>query len=274
MVRLLVILLLSHTLLSATTSLIDKVHSFLDDDVYKVNRSFINIIFANESDFIDDDKIDVVKVIATLKENGLLQLFFKQPEKLTITFSANGNALFFTKIMSDSLHSMGYYRFITNYSQIDSTQFIWSISMESEYVTDPILLGDELKKYGCEIVDIKRESKVKWFYSIDMSYAHLKSQEINSGEVLKLHRGQNREWWLKVDKVKRLKITSLPGNFWYPNLSFFSEKMRLLKVYRRDKKTWQISVRLPRESYYIKIGDIYTLKNLKNGVEIEAQGVR
>lgn len=274
MVKLLVIFLLSNTLLSANTALIEKVHSFLDSDTYKINRSFINIIFANESDFIHDDKIDSVKVITTLKENGLLQLFFKKPKKLTITFSANGNALFFTKIMNDSLRSMGYYRFITNHSQIDSTQFIWSISMESEYVTDPILLRDALKKHGCEIVDIKRESKVNWFYSIDMSGAHLKSQEIQAQELLKLHRGQNKEWWLKVDKVKKLKITSHTGNSWYPKLSFFSEKMRLLKVYRRDKKTWQISVRLPIESTYVKIGDIYTLKNLKNGIEIEAQGVR
>lgn len=274
MVKLLFILLFNSALLSASTPLIEKVQSFLDSDVYKVNRSFINIIFANEGDFIYDDKIDSVKVITTLKENGLLQLFFKKPKKLTITFSANGNALFFTKIMNDSLRSMGYYRFITNYSQIDSTQFIWSISMESEYVTDPILLRDALKKHGCEIVDIKRESEVDWFYSIDMSQAHLKSQEIQAQELLKLRRAQNREWWLKVDKVKRLKITSLAGNSWFPNLSFFSEKMRLLKVYRRDKKTWQISVKLPRESCYIKIGDIYTLKNLKNGIEIEAQGVR
>ena len=274
MVILLLILLVNITLLQASTPLIEKVKSFLDEDVYNVNRSFINIIFANEKEFIEDKNIDSVKVISTLKENGLLQLFFKEPKKLKISFKTNGNALFFTKIMNDTLRSMGYYRYITVDSKIESSNFLWIVSMESEYITDPILLQNALKKHGCKIVDIQRESDVNWAYDIDMSQAHLKSQELHENEILKLKRGQNREWWLKIDTIKKLKITSLPGNSWYPNLAFFSEKMRLLKVYRRDKKTWQIAVRLPQESYYIKVGDIYTLKNLKNGVKIEAMGLR
>jgi len=273
-VKIFLLLLINITILSASTQLIEKVRQFLDDDVYQVNRSFIGIIFANEKDFMVSDRVDSVKVIRTLKENGLLQLFFKKPKKLTITFSSNGNALFFTKIMNDTLRSMGYYRYITVDSKIDSSKFIWSISMESEYVTDPILLQSALKKYGCNLADVKRESATKWYYSIDMSKAHLKSYDISDDEVLKLKRAQNREWWVKIDKIKKLKMTSLPGNSWFPNLSFYSDKMQLLKVYRRDKKTWQIAVRLPRESCYIKIGDIYTLKNLKNGVKLEAQGLR
>jgi len=268
------LLFLSVTSLYGNTLVIDKVKSFLDPSVYAHNRSFINIIFMDESKFLSHDKVDAVKIIATLKQNGLLKLFFTKPKEITITFNANAPSLFFTKIMFDTLRSMGYYRFITKEAKMDDGGFFWTISMESEYVTDPILLSHALEKRGCKISDIKRSSASQWFYSIDMHNAHLKSKIIHDGEVISLRRAQNSEWWVNISAIKKLKITSNRGNIWYPSIAFYSKELQLLKVYKRDKKTYQIAVKLPKDSFYIKISDIYTLKNLKNGLKLEAQGER
>ena len=61
---------------------------------------------------------------------------------------------------------------------------------------------------------------------------------------------------------------------WYPDLAFFDAQLHLLKSYKRDKKTWQIKLAMPRDAVYVRIGDLYHLKNIKEGLEIEAIGVK
>ena len=80
--------------------------------------------------------------------------------------------------------------------------------------------------------------------------------------------------WLNVSQVQRLTLTSLRGNNWYPYIAFYDSSMRLLKVYKRDRKTWEVTVRPPRDAVYVKVTDLYTLKNIKDGFRILPKGVK
>jgi len=251
--------------------LYEKINALIGDDAYARHKAFIKIIFADEDKFYTNSRVDVAIVISTLKDNGLLDLFFKKPQEMHLTFSSSGNPLFFVKIMSDTLSSMGYYRFITDRSKQDESGFFWTIRLTGEYAIDPILLKDALNKRGCSIVDIDRHSQTNWSYDIDMKNAYLMLKELKpfTEKVLKK---SLYEHWLNVKSSKSLTIWSLSGNSWYPYISIYNKELHLLKVFKRDSRTKKLKLKLPDNTTYVKIADLYSLKNIKQGLRVQAQG--
>ncbi len=251
----------------------EKIRSLLGENAYARHREFIKIIFSDEENFYTNRRVDVTKVIQTLKDNGLLELFFKKPQQMHLTFQSSGYPLFFVKIMSDTLQSMGYYRFITDRSKQDESGFFWTIRLTGEYAIDPVLLQDALAKRGCSIVDIDRNTATDWSYQIDMKKAYLMLKELEpyTERVLKK---SLYEHWLNVKSAKSLTIWSLSGNSWYPYVSIYDKELHLLKVYKRDKKTRKITLQLPEETAYVKLADLYSLKNIKQGLRVQAKGTK
>ena len=251
----------------------EKIKELIGDKAYARHVKFIKIIFANEEDFYTNDRVDVANVIKTLKDNGLLDLFFKKPKEMHLTFQSSGYPLFFVKIMSDTLQSMGYYRFITDRSKQDESGFFWTIRLTGEYAIDPVLLKSALQKRGCDIVDIDRNSKTNWSYHIDMKNAYLMLEELLPYKERELKKSLY-EHWLNVKSSKSLILWSLKGNNWYPYVSIYDKELHLLKVYKRDRKTKKIKLELPQGTVYVKIADLYSLKNIKGGLRAQTQGVK
>jgi len=250
-----------------------KIQALLGEDAYARHVKFINIIFGDIDNFIVNQRVDVAKVIQTLKDNGLLDLFFKKPQEMHLTFQSSGYPLFFVKIMSDTLQSMGYYRFITERSKQDESGFFWTIRLTGEYAIDPVLLKAALKKRGCDIVDIDRHTQTDWSYHIDIKNAYLMLEELRpfTEKVLKK---SLYEHWLNVKSSKSIVLWSLSGNNWYPYVSFYDKELHLLKVYKRDKRTKKITLELPEDTSYVKIADLYSLKNIKQGLRVQAKGTK
>lgn len=251
--------------------LTQKIKSFIDSDVYEKNKKFIEIIFSPKSEFYNHGSVNVVKVIATLKDNGLLKLFFNSPKTLKLHFKTYGSPLFFVKLMSDSLRNMGYYRYVTTSSNFDSLEFTWSISLTSEYATDPLILQKELMKSGCKIVDIEHNDMTEWTYVVDMVDGFLNIPLLRAQERVSLKRSLYAHW-LNVSQVQKLIITSSWRNHWYPYIAFYDSSLGLIKVLKRDKRSHKVVVRVPKFAKYIKISDIYTLKNLKDKLSIDPVG--
>ena len=251
----------------------EKIHALLGEDAYARHVKFIKIIFADTDEFFTNERVDVAKVIQTLKDNGILELFFKKPQEMHLTFQSSGHPLFFVKIMSDTLQSMGYYRFITDRSKQDESGFFWTIRLTGEYAIDPILLKNALQKRGCDIVDINRHNQTDWSYHIDIKNAYLMLDELRpfTEKVLKK---SLYEHWLNVKSSKSIVLWSLSGNNWYPYVSFYDKELHLLKVYKRDKRTRKITLELPEDTSYVKIADLYSLKNIKQGLRVQAKGTK
>ena len=250
-----------------------KVQSILDAKSYAQNEAFIKIIFSPASKFMINDRVDSVKVVETLKENGLLELFFDKPTKIILEFKTNGAPLFFAKIVSDTLRNIGYYRFVTNASKYNSSEFTWSVSITSEYAADPMILQKELQKSGCSIVDIKRESPTRWSYTIDMQNAHLPVKKLQERVVVTLRRSLF-PYWLDVSQIRRLRVVSRGRNHWYPDVSFYDSHLHLVKVVQRDKRMYDVMFNIPKNAKYIKIADLYTMKNIKDSLELHPVGSR
>lgn len=251
----------------------EKIKDLIGTNAYARHVKFIKIIFENEDDFYTNNRVDVANVIKMLKDNGLLDLFFKKPQEMHLTFQSSGYPLFFVKIMSDTLQSMGYYRFITDRSKQDESGFFWTIRLTGEYAIDPVLLKNALMKRGCDIVDIDRHSKRDWSYHIDMKDAYLMLDELAPYKERELKKSLY-EHWLNVKSSKSLVLWSLKGNNWYPYVSIYDKELHLLKVYKRDRKTRKITLELPQDTVYVKIADLYSLKNIKGGLRAQTQGVK
>jgi len=231
-----------------------KIKSFLDEATYRENSEFINVIFDPESAFYKNQRINSVKVAQTLKENGLLKLFFTNPRELKLNFKTSGTPLFFVKIMGDTLRNIGYYRYVTIASNLDASEFTWNISLTSEYATDPLVLEQELQKSGCKIIDIERNSPYEWTYVIDMDRGYLDIAVITSREDIRLKRSLYAHW-LNVSKIKTLNISSSRRNSWYPYISYYDASLHLLKVIREDEIYHSIRLDIPQNAKYMKIAD-------------------
>jgi len=258
---------IENTLLNA------KIKTFLGSRAYNQNSKFINIIFSPESNFYTQDRIDDVKVIETLIENGLLNLFFKKPQELRLNFKTSGSPLLFVKIMGDSLRNIGYYRYVTIESNLNSSSFTWSISLTSEYATDPLILQKELRKSGCSIINIEKKAPTQWTYTVDMRDGFLNIKKLKDSVEIKLKRSLHAHW-LNISQINKIVIKSSRRNSWYPYIAYYDSSLHLLKVIKKDSKTKNISLDIPRYAKYIKISDLYTLKNIKDALVLNPIGYR
>jgi len=258
---------------SKRDDLLYKVRTFVSDNVYMQNRAFINIIFSPTESFYKKDNMDIVKIVTTLKNNGLLKLSFKKPRDLRFNFISSANPLFFIKIMNDTLRNIGYYRYVTVSSTLKNFEFTWHIELKSEYISDPLILDNELKKSGCKITDIKMDSITEWSYVIDSTHAFLNVKKLENAKEDKLKRSLYPHW-LNVSNIKNLKIKSSLRDKWYPYIAYYDSSLHLLNVIEKNAKSKYMNLKMPKDAYYIKISDLYTLKNVKDSLDLYPSGVR
>jgi len=250
-----------------------KIKSFVSEKAYTANKGFINAIFDPKRDFYKNDRVDVIKVVQTLKENGLLKLFFKTPQEFQLNFQTNGSALFFVKLMEDALRSIGYYRYVTVASNLDANHFTWSIDFKSEYVLDPLVLQTQLKKSACDIIDIEKNADREWSYIIDISHAQLNVPMLQNDKELKLKHSLYAHW-LNISQIRELKIKSSRRNSWYPYIAYYDSSLHLVKIIKRDRIYREILLNIPKNAVYMKISDLYTLKNVRDSLLLQPQGSR
>ncbi|WP_295021956.1 hypothetical protein [Sulfurimonas sp.] len=252
--------------------LMRKAVSFIDPKLFTKDRVFLETILSPKKDFyMESGSVDSVKIIKTLKNRGLINLFFKQPSEINLSFKTDGTTILFMKIMSDSLRNIGYYKYITKESSLKDKDFLWKISLTSEYATDPVLLSSELEKNNCFITDIIRESATDWTYVVDMRDAKIDTKKLIDGEGVALKRSLYA-YWLDVSGIKELEIESSDRNSWFPYISYYDKNLQLLRVVREDEKKRKVSFNIEKDVYYIKISDIYTLKNIKDSLVLTSRG--
>ena len=267
MVRVFILLIFAFTLLFGD-SLENSVKNLVSEDVYQKHYRLINKIFQNREDFyLTDEKVDILKVIKTLKENGLLNLFFESPKENIITFKTNSNPIFFMKIIQDNLNNLGFMFTFTKEIDFNDNLFIWKIKFDSEYTLDPEMFSSFLIKNGCDILEISRKSESKWEYFINVDRAYLNVKKLVLKERTRLKKPLS-DYWLNISGGSKISIASYGGNRWYPKIVIYDKNLHILKVYKKDEKTDWLVIYLPPSSYYIKISDSYTLNNLKYGLRV------
>lgn len=250
----------------------EKIKNLVDAKIYAKDKAYIDTVISPKSNYYRvDGTIDTIKVIKTLKDNGILKLFFKSPREITISFKTKTNPNFFVKVISDSLVNIGYYKYVIEEANYDGVDFLYKIGLLSEYVTDPMVLNKELQKSGSEIVDVIRESDAQWVYVVDMKNAELDVPTLQDGIEHSLKRSLYA-YWLNVSNIEELQIYSSNLNNWFPYVAYYDKQLNLLKVEKVDSKKTNLTIQIDQKSHYIKISDLYNMKNIKDELILKPMG--
>ncbi len=213
----------------------------------------------------------MLKVVQTLEANRLLDLQFEKRRDLQLSFATTQNKpLFFIKMVKETLNALGYNHLLTTKAVRDESGFLWKVTIQTASVVDPLLLTQELEKRGAYLTGIKRYSKDNWRYNVNIRRAHLMAKKIPFNEKVLLKKPLN-DYWIEVSGARAVVFDSRNGNNWHPYITFYDRDLNILDIYTKERKSYNISLKIPRETKYVKIGDLYTLKNIRRGLKIYIQ---
>lgn len=264
------IFLLLFTLSLSADILDDKIKSLVDSNTFIKHQRLIDILFRERSEFFIGDNINYVKVVETLKENGLLAIFYPHPTDLTISFSTSISAVFFVKTITDILREMGYSYYMTTSFNKTSSYLDWSIEYKSDHVIDPVLLSQKLKRYNINIYELSCNKNI-WKYDVGSSNLELAdATNITKKDSDYSLLEPDGEYWLDLKtSANKLSVNNKTKNYWYPKVIFYDKNLNIIKIYKKNSVVLGFVLNIPPRTKFVKIGDTYSSDTLKRGVIIK-----
>ncbi len=261
------ILIFSTTFLNGSI-LEKKIENLIGEKEYKVHKNLIGLLFKTKSRYLIKDRINYYNLFKELKSNGLLKLRFDKPKDIVIEFKSLSKSLKAYKILTDTMKSLGYSHFFTKSLNKENDILTWKITFRTEYMMDPVVLLKELQLKNCKVLEVENRSSNYWYYELDFKNSILnKSINIEKNERVKFHKPL-KPYILNVDEAESLEIRSHSLNKWFPNISFFDKDLAILNVFKRDRVYSGYKIKIPKDTKYIKIDDLYNLINIKRGLTI------
>ncbi len=244
----------------------DRIVSLIGKRAYEQNRLILDTIFSKSDRFKKDGIIDIVAIAKVLKRLGLLETKLPQPQNQEIIFSSYDHPALFFRLCKEALKETLIYRYAITQIQKDEDGIVMAISLVSERIPDPIVMGDYLQRRGVKILGLERIGQ-KWRYLLDLSDAHIAAKRVDDHLKIKT----KKPLWIEVSQKKSLTIASQRGNHWHPLIFVYDRFLHPLMTIQKRVQTKKMDLSLPKGSYYIKISDRFTLKNMKNGFAIDAK---
>lgn len=243
------------------------VQKMLGSSEYNTHKNLINHIFKNESSFYTNGKIDYVKVSQTLQNNKILNLKTGSNE-LEVDFYFTKNATLSIKNLSDILKQIGHQEFITTKQAQIGNQILWSIKIKTSAAINPLRLSSELKNIDSQVLDIKKEGPRKYSYFINTNNSSVfKAEDLENNSEVSLRRSL-KPHFLKLGSVSNLRFSSNSGNSWHPKLVFYDKDFNIIDIYEENSLKTSVNVAVPRGTRFVKIEDIYSLINIRNGLVV------
>ncbi|GHV09113.1 hypothetical protein AGMMS50229_18650 [Campylobacterota bacterium] len=253
----------------------DKVRTLVDPQSYLLHQKLIDIIFRDRASFmIDDVRADSVKIATALKENGLLDIFYKNaPRTITASFRTTRSPIFFLKALGDSLGELGYNLTMISSMRRDTLFFEWTLSYKSDHAIDPALLAKRLEAYKIVIADIEKHGDI-WFYSLSSSDPTLIDTALlnhTAQEPLAMSTPTGEYWARLLPNAKQLFAARKSGGFWFPSAVFYDSDLNILNAVYAPAAVRTHSQIVPKNAVYIKITDNNLPSNLRNGINLWVQ---
>lgn len=268
MVKYLLFLTLAVNILSAT-SIEKEVENIIGKGSYASKKGLISVLFKNRGDFLIGSRVNIHKVVKTLKDNNLLDLQFQKRARFQLSFATTDkHPLLFVKVVKEVLNAIGYNDTLTTRAVRDESGFLWKVTLHSAAVVDPLLLSKELKARGAYLTGIRRYAKDNWRYNIDITRVTLKTVFVPLNQTTSLKKPL-KPYWINVTGARTISISSKRGNRWHPYIVFYDDDLKILDNYTKERKSYNVSLKIPRHTKYVKISDLYTLENIKRGLKVQ-----
>jgi hypothetical protein len=250
----------------------DKIENLLGNKSYETHQKLIDHLFKDETKFVQDEKLNYIEILSTLKQNGLLDLRYEKPQEVFIQMVMSDNPMKSLKIFNDTLKSLGYYYYFTKQiNKNDGSNLVWTIKLNLEYAIDPLIFLEELKRSEIYAKDITLENNSFWKYSFDTKNGKiLQAIKIDTNEKIVFDKPLD-SYFLKIDEADVLKVISRKLNRWYPYIVFYDNNFEVLKTIDKSRVFKGIQSKIPETTKYIKIGDKYNLINIKRGLSVIVQ---
>jgi len=246
----------------------DSVKKLLDARHYKVNERFIGMLFKDRSQFVDERGVDWLKVSQTLKDNGLLSLFFKAPREFKIQAQTRSTPALFLRSLTSALSFMGYYYVTTTKVEQRDGLFSVTLALTTEHAVDPMILLQEFDRRGYRASEVARQSDTMWTYLFDLKEVKMPEAEIvNFGEEREMTRVSG-EYWVAIQGGGALSVLPRGGGSWYPYIALYDSKMVLLKIETLDVAQAKTTLPLEAEARFARIVDLHTGNNLRSGIKV------
>ncbi len=252
----------------ANADLEEKIKNIIGDRDFNTHRNLINHIFKNESSFITNNQLNYTALTQELENNNLLKLSLGSTRDIEITFNTNNSPKVSQKILNDILKSLGQSNFITKESVVVNDNLKWTVSLKTAAAISPLKLSQELQLRNCNIIDIKREGDYKWNYSINTNGSVLnKVEDLSVTNKLSLKKPL-KPYMIKISKASKITIIPNTGSSWYPNVVFYDKDLNITGFFEEASLHKSLKLDVPNNTKYIKIDDLNTLANIKQGINI------
>jgi len=243
-----------------------QVRDILGVSEYNTHQNLINYIFKDS--LYNNEQIDYITLISSLKSNNLLKLKYDSTKYIDVSFEISDTPKKSLLILKDALKSLGHYYYLVQDTRYDNNNFIWNIKLKTEAAINPLRLAKALAKNNCIISYIKREGAYSWKYSINSDNSNInKAEDLITNNQLSLKK-PTRPYLVKVSNTNSLNITSNRGNRWHPDVVFYDNDLNIIESFKDDSLHQTLRVDVPNNTTYIKINDLYSLANLKRGISI------
>ena len=133
---------------------------------------------------------------------------------------------------------------------------------------DPFILSKELRRRSCSILNVSRYSDSNWGYVIDTNTSTI-NDSINARMNIRMRLTKPLSaYFIKIKDSSLMKVSSKRLNYWFPYIVFYDNELNVLKVVKEKnvKKSYEVVV--PESTVYVKLSDLYTLKNIKSGLNV------
>ena len=246
----------------------DKVRNLIGEQSYQTNANFINRIFANKNLYYTNGRLDMAKMVYSLKSNGLLASRFGQPSEVRLSFVARTSPILLTKIINNILSSMGYSYFVVIKAEHSNGLSTMEFSFNTEHSPDMGIIIDELSRRGFVCLDINRISPQKWEYTLEVNEPRLpNTRYINKTTSLNL-REVSGEYWLSVDTSGDLQIQTIDFPKWNPRVVLYDKNLTIVDFVANTSATSSLKIRIPNGVRFVMITDFDNPESLKNGISV------
>ncbi|BCD68661.1 hypothetical protein [Nitratiruptor sp. YY09-18] len=261
-----ILLVLSLTLFAFAASIQDRVAHIVGSSTYNKNRAILNAVFMHTDKFrTPQGTIDTQKIVDVLKRLGMVKLRYPEVRTQSLEFIAYSHpGIFFYKVF-DALSAAAVINYSIDRLVRNSDGYAIKVQFQAAYVPDPSTIVKVFQDAGLSVVDIVHNNR-SWKYYINAINVHLHALEVDS--QIQTGAMQKPVW---VHAKGSISIHSLNGNHWSPAVFVYDKFLHPIKVIKKNETTKTLDIPLPKGDYYIKIADKFTIKNLRNGLQIVAR---
>jgi len=242
----------------------DRIVGLIGQKAFEQNRLILNTVFLDTRRYKQGGFVDMVEVARILERLGLLPKSLPTPTPQKVWFFSYNNPTLFFRLTEEALQEAYIFKYTITHIQRDKDGVVETFAFISTTIPDPVRIGSFLRAHGIKVLDIRHQEE-SWYYTLDCSQGVLGVPKV--AERTKTPKGKPTIW-LDISGLSSITIVAIRGNHWFPKIFIYDRFLHPLQRIERPGPVKRLELTLPNGSYYIKISDRFSAKNIKNGFVI------